>query len=1160
MAPSLQRVLFLSNLGADMGRPDYRLGTYIGRLEPMARALTEHTTISAKLLASPYVAKRLRDSCEARGASLPDIATFHAPSGLEDAMIRTYSELLNPIDEASFVDALRATLGEWEPDVIVCWETPSDLLRKAFLDATVLDLMPGALVRAPYPDLVGFDPNGLYAKSWLANPGDVKAPQVALRTLADLREFYLDHFKALGVPQAFEEMTGGSNLRNAVLIPFQISAYFGWADTSLYGTQLELLRAAHQELNKEQKLVCTQYTGGYIQELVLNPGNIEVLRSSLDRLVYTPSFDKLDNISQYLVPFADTTVSVSSTLGLQTKFFGKQLICPASSQLSSLADGKDLSTMLAAGNSAQDDVMSLYLTRTCAMNSRLRNEPAYLERILSSFFRRRGRSGVEQFPEIDELENTFENLKSHSNTRRSAELFNKHRLTVMKEGQGTTRSELERLTDCPVISFDVFDTLVCRTVLEPRNVFSLIQDELRRDFEHSLPTAFRSRFVELRQSAERYCGQVLKESNSEREEVTIDDVYQVLTADFELPAETRRLLIKLEQKIELSCLIARPLGKRLFEQARRAGRRILILSDFIHDGQFVEEVLRSAGYSGWEKLYVSSEVGLKKDTGSLFRHVSELLQLQPSEICHIGDNPRGDVTMARKQGWNCRQIVSTPARAMALARQRPLNPSVVRGAVFSGAVLAGFAYQFLDAPTGEKLEPSSRQLLTNPEEIGFLTLGPAMYFFACWLVREAQSSGCEQIMFFARDTVLPYRILRESFQSELSEFGITICYVPISRMAATGLDVQSPRDVWNVRIDDFDHSRPLTELLEKRFLLKSEEITTDALSTWTTKPLKSICVGDIPAHAVYRVAHECAETHSFAYLGRVREHRERFCKGMVQWGCDLSKKTMAVDIGYKGTLSKKVQRLFSQSLISRFFVSYADSLGRDPLDGCKAFYLSRQIPQSKEFETFLKYNLVIETMLNESVGSVCGYVQENEHIRVLREPNVDKAHAEVVEELHNGATAFARYWYQHARCLEAYLTVEPQILLQPLAEVLRAPTEQEARLLGKLVFDNGYAGHEARRVVELQPSGTATGGIWREGVHKLGAKNKLAPMVSYGVLGSQGATNAAFRLKVPHKFVRFVVSTSCNNRLLNKFDRNPPAFFNDSTKPTVRRIGRLLYG
>ena len=1151
MAQNFRNILLLSNLGVDLGLPDFRLGTYQNTLLPLARCLLEDSDISVRVLANAYITQRLRNAVHQTNQQLPELATFDAPQEHMDFMIRSYSGPLGAAEIDLVKCCLLEALGDWEPEVILCWETPSQVLRQIYLNATVLDMMPSIFMRPPYPPMIAFDTGGVYGQSWLVTTNQSVAPQSAIDMVSDLRLHFKDHFDELGVPQLFEKLTGGHRLDRAMLLPFQVSQYFGWSDTCVFSSQTELLEAVHANLPPDSDLVCTQYISAHIEERVLTAENLPYWRTSLPHLIYDPKFEVLDNFTQYLVPYVQGMVSVSSTLGLQAKFFGTPLIAPSFSHLASVADGNRLEDLGNITPQSQDNLMAVYLGRSCFLKERLLSEPGYFSDILHAFVARRSEKSVEKFPSFEQVGNTAEKLLQCASTDRSQQAFKLFASKIESRRLGALATK-DRLPDRSILSFDVFDTLVCRTVLAPKDIFILMRAHLRQAFQGAVPDGFIDGFVHLRQTAERMLTQQAVQAEGDVEEITIAQVYAALTEDFGLSPGICAQLIELEQETELACLRPRTAGQRLFQQALETGRRVIILSDFIHDHDFVERVLRHCGYSGWDALYVSSAIGVKKHSGALFRHVAEDLDIAPDYICHIGDNLHGDIKMALQNGWGAQHLVSTPAHIQRRCLDRKLNIDFVNSSVFAGAILSTYANCYLDntGHAGESSSPDT-ELITTAEQMGFLTIGPAMYYFANWLLEEAQRSGCQQIMLFARDTILPYRILKTCFTDQLRQLGISICYIPISRMGASGLDIDDAHSFWSIRIDDFVQSRPLVELFEKRFMLQASEIDAESLAEWTSKPIDAVCVSDIPHYAIYRIAFASAERHGETFFARTRARQDLFRRGLAQWGCDTSLKTLAVDIGYKGTLTRKVQCFFTQPLESRFFASYADALGSDPLADCHAFYLSRQMPQLKETNVFLKYNLIVETMLNENVGTVMGYHASDGSIRVRRDPNVDKAHADAIMRLHDGALTFARVWHDTARLLDKHLSVSPQVLFYFLAQVLRDPTAKEARLLAPLEFDNSFAGHQSRRLIQSSETGVVQGGIWKEGVARLRQESRARS----GLLRALSQV----RLRLPHRAVRFFVKKFSNERLLNKFDRDPYAFFNDSAKPMLRRIGNLLY-
>ncbi|MEO1638506.1 MAG: HAD family hydrolase [Pseudomonadota bacterium] len=1136
---NFKNVLLLSNLGSDCGREDFRLGTYTGTLHPLAARLAEEDGINVRLLANPYICGRLRKSgVLARGSKIR-LTTYTGHDSDPEIMIRSYGAPLEKAEKHRFANNLRSALGDWRPDIILVWESPSDIFRAVFPESLVLDLTPSIFMRPPYPAMIAFDPHGIYGRSWLADADPEGS--AARTTVSDLRTSFSAHFESLDIEERFRKLTGGTDLAAATLVPLQISSYFAWYDTSYFSTQTALMGATDAQVPGQSPLIFTQYTGTFVEERLIRQENIASWREAMPRLVYDTRFEGLDNFTQYLVPYTRNMVSVSSTLGLQAKLYGRPLLSPAVSHLKCVADSDQISDLARLNARNVDGLLEQYLERTCFLKDRLLTEPGYLADLLDRFKERRNQKDVDVFPDVAETGNTSETLLQHASLDRSRERF-----------EGFARDALDDRV-YPVataahatVSFDVFDTLVYRTVLTPPDVFVLMQGHMRRDMANTLPATLIDGFVALRQAAEKASSFALQDKGSGREEITIKEVYARLAADFALSPSQQVQLIALEQEMELAVLQPRPGGRRLYEQAQAQGQRIIIISDFIHGMDFVEKVLRNCGYGGWSALYVSSEVGLKKHSGALFAHVAQDARVVPEATLHVGDNPHGDVRMAQEAGWQARHLPSLPSRALGHCRDRPLSAPVMRKSVFLGAVLSCFAGCYLDDRGGGP--GADAGLITTEEQLGFLTLGPPMYHFARWLLDEAKGTGCCQIMLFGRDTVLAHRILQDCFGEELRQKGISTCYIPISRNAAIGLDIYHVEDLWRVKFDDFDVRGSFKELLERRFMLLPEEIDLKALTQWTSAHIDTLRVCDLPNYAIYHVAMDSARRHWAAYAARLTRRQDVFREGLQQWSCDPTQRMLAVDLGYKGTLTRRVQGFFAEPLISRFFASYGDLRGSDPISNCKAFYADRLIPQIKDFEPFLNYNLAFETMVNESASSAAGYRMERGKVMPLREPNVDLKHTELVTHLHTGAMTFARTWHQKTKDFSHLIEVNPQALLHFFSEVMAHPTKAEARLLAPLVFDNAYSGHRPKRLIETDAQGRSSGGLWREGARRLD-----------GVAGpAQSAVLRGVRLRVPQEWVRLGVKWTCKERLLQKFDRDPQAFFGDSKNPNVRRLGRDL--
>ena len=190
-------------------------------------------------------------------------------------------------------------------------------------------------------------------------------------------------------------------------------------------------------------------------------------------------------------------------------------------------------------------------------------------------------------------------------------------------GKDFSSPSLTRLVrDSQVISFDVFDTLIIRTVPLPT-----LFDKL------STTPGFKSARIE----AER-----IARTQSTKEDITLEEIYKVLmptASDEEL-----RVAIEREINAELKACKANKPALDFFNACKDSGKRIIIISDMYLDCSTISTLLQNCGYNlDGVNVYVSSEYALTKRSGNLFKKVLEDLEfVKADEVLHIGDNLRSD--------------------------------------------------------------------------------------------------------------------------------------------------------------------------------------------------------------------------------------------------------------------------------------------------------------------------------------------------------------------------------------------------------------------------------------------------------------------------------------------------------------------------------------
>lgn len=168
-----------------------------------------------------------------------------------------------------------------------------------------------------------------------------------------------------------------------------------------------------------------------------------------------------------------------------------------------------------------------------------------------------------------------------------------------------------------VISFDIFDTLIVRPYLFPKDLFLHLED-----IEH-LPGFANARVqAEMDTRAEgKYDG-----------DITLEMIYEHI-------ADQYRLLKGKEKELEFQVCQPHPVIKGLYDYALKQGKQIIAVSDMYLSKEFISRLLRKNGYQSIDMVFVSSDEHARKDSGKLYEAIINKLNYHPSEILHIGDNP-----------------------------------------------------------------------------------------------------------------------------------------------------------------------------------------------------------------------------------------------------------------------------------------------------------------------------------------------------------------------------------------------------------------------------------------------------------------------------------------------------------------------------------------
>ena len=218
-------------------------------------------------------------------------------------------------------------------------------------------------------------------------------------------------------------------------------------------------------------------------------------------------------------------------------------------------------------------------------------------------------------------------------------------------------------SDVKLIGFDIFDTLLSRPMLDPEAVKEIVA--LRAD--NSLDKINLGKiYLEYRAQAEGIARQ------QAGRDINLNVIYQHFQKLTGLPQEQVNQLQTLEEQVEYASVKPRSGGIDLYQQALATGKPVVLISDMFLPIEHIKNTLQQHGIEGWQALYLSSDIGLRKDTGELYKHLLDKHTLQPQEFIMVGDNERSDLQIPLDLGANALHTLRATDIARSLPRWRRL--------------------------------------------------------------------------------------------------------------------------------------------------------------------------------------------------------------------------------------------------------------------------------------------------------------------------------------------------------------------------------------------------------------------------------------------------------------------------------------------------------
>lgn len=362
--------------------------------------------------------------------------------------------------------------------------------------------------------------------------------------------------------------------------------------------------------------------------------------------------------------------------------------------------------------------------------------------------------------------------------------------------------------DVEYVSFDIFDTLICRPFWVPADMFQLMETE----FNKLVGSTSFITFKDIRTESENGCRRQFIHQYPSMEDITIDEIYRYMNEVYGFGNDVCEKLKELEISLEIKYCTTRKIGKELLELALNAGKKVVLISDMYLSADTVKRILDKNGITGYSEIFMSSEYRQLKYFGNLFKCFMEKYNVtDPDTVLHIGDNWTSDYEASKKLGMrafhlpNAKEIFTNSNKKIyggeyfnkifEYCGNKQDNVRGLNNFLGMRCMLAMIANKIFDR--GYVTVNKYTDFNVDPYNVGYMALGMHLLAVSDWLVKEQKKHSYEKIHFVARDGWLP----KKAFEIVTERLGLNVNtdYFYISRKVTTPLQIRNAADLYSLK-------------------------------------------------------------------------------------------------------------------------------------------------------------------------------------------------------------------------------------------------------------------------------------------------------------------------------------------------------------------------
>lgn len=559
----------------------------------------------------------------------------------------------------------------------------------------------------------------------------------------------------------------------------------------------------------------------------------------------------------------------------------------------------------------------------------------------------------------------------------------------------------ERIKKYDVISFDIFDTLVKRNVAHPKDIFDIVENTFNKNNDKKIK-GFRNERIEAEKKAR------LK---TVREEITLSEIYQNFTQYSDIHIKK---LSEIEVSTEIKYCTPNYYILDLYKKCLESSKIVILTSDMYLPRNTIDEILSKCGICGYTKLFLSSEIGLQKGKGSLYKYILKDLKIKPSQMVHIGDGKVTDYLIPKRQG----------IYAIHIEREKVNTDVIDRKQIYSNSQIFPFINNNI-------LKYYNKDYAFR---LGYEVLGPLLLGFTEWIHSELKLNNVSNACFLARDMNLIMPIYSRLYP----DTKIECKYLEVSRKSLRREYVRKKKDFLSV-MDTLGRRRyKISELLETMDIPFSE-LKNNCLKISCS--IKDDYIDKIQKDKyLYKKISE--------QVLRLLNRQDYISEYLKQFNLYSQENTAIIDIGWHGTLQNMLESITG----NKYLGLYLGNTIRSNFETMKSegYWFNN----TNELESIYKMSIVgiLEIALFPNIGTTTGYKMDRDGEIKPIYAECEASDFSVIYNFQEGALRFIDDYMEY-RDEEAIINADDA--MKAYIKFAFRPTLKQAKLFSNLMYEDG---------------------------------------------------------------------------------------------------------